>query len=159
MMSNVKTMKKRSSKQRTAFVVNDDPVLLKIIANMLKKDRIKATTSTNAIDALARLSESPLPDIIITDIYMPEMDGWRFCRLLRSPEYPQFNDTPVLIVSATFSGKQTEQISQDLGRHGFLPTPFDNETLLAHVDGLLQGKPLKTKTRLLIIESSKSNVD
>ena len=46
------------------------------------------------------------PDIVITDLYMKGIDGWRFCRLLRSEEYKRFNRVPILVVSATFSGDE-----------------------------------------------------
>ena len=55
---------------------------------------------------------------------MPGIDGWQFCQLLRSPEYPRFNRVPILVVSATFSGSDAEQLSIDLGADAFLAAPF-----------------------------------
>ena len=71
----------------TAVVVNDDVTQLNILSRLLRKDGISAMAFSSAEDALSSMNPSTPPDPIITDVYMPGIDGWRFCRLLRSPEY------------------------------------------------------------------------
>lgn len=65
----------------TAVVVNDDNTQRRIQAGLLHKAGISANTFDSARAALLAMSGQPPPDIIITDLYMPGIDGWKFCRL------------------------------------------------------------------------------
>ena len=73
------------SKHYTAVVVNDDPIQLRLTSGLLEKDGLKVESFSGAEEALKAIAGSNLPNIIITDLHMPGIDGWRFCRLLRSP--------------------------------------------------------------------------
>ena len=54
-------------------------------------------------EALSVLRARRPVNLIVTDLYMPKIDGWRFCRLLRSPSFTEYNSIPiVVVVSATF---------------------------------------------------------
>ena len=151
-------MRNPNSKQTqpTAAVVDDDVTQLKVLSGLLKKAGIAATTWPSAEAALAGMSSDTPPDIIITDLYMPDIDGWRFCRLLRSPEYSAFNRVPVLVVSATFSGDEAARITADIGADAFLPVPVDGPTFIARVRALLAGEAPKYRPRALIIDDSRS---
>ena len=107
-----------------AVVVNDDPTQLNVLALFLRKAGLEPRAFSSAQAALVAMSACAgsadkdigrLPAIIVTDLYMPGIDGWRFCRLLRSPEYAAFNQVPILVVSATFSGAEASRIAADLG--------------------------------------------
>ena len=89
---------------------------------------------------------------------MPGIDGWRFCRLLRSPEYEPFNRIPVLIVSATFSGDEASRITADLGANAFMSSPVDGKQFIAQVWALLNGEQPRDRLRVLIVEDSKKLV-
>lgn len=63
-------------------------------------------------EALSVLRARRPVNLIVTDLYMPKIDGWRFCRLLRSPSFTEYNSIPiVVVVSATFSGTDAEGVS------------------------------------------------
>jgi len=57
---------------------------------------------------LSKLREIKSVDLIVTDLYMPGIDGWKLCRLLRSLEFAEFNKIPILVMSATFSGSDAD---------------------------------------------------
>ena len=95
-----------TGKGREVMVVNDDPTQLCLLVELLKKGGYNVCKCCDARKAVARLAGGTTPDLIITDLHMPGMDGWRFSRLLRSPEFQEFNETPILVVSATFSGQE-----------------------------------------------------
>ncbi|MBI3948890.1 MAG: hypothetical protein HY314_00305 [Acidobacteria bacterium] len=84
------------------------------------------------------------------------MDGWRFCRLLRSPEYAACNNIPVLVVSATFSGTEAEQVTTNLGANAFLHAPCDPSSLRACVRALLDGQTTPASMRVLIVEDDQA---
>jgi len=137
----------------SVVVVNDDPIQLRTISAILEKDGWNVIACEGAELALKIIDEQGPPDVIITDLHMPGIDGWRFCRLLRSPEYPQLNQIPILVISATFSGTDTHQVTIDLGANAFLEAPFKASVLKNYVKSLLAGKSPAFKKRVLIVES------
>jgi len=112
----------------TAVVVNDDVTQLRVLSGLLRKDGFETQMFETAQDALAAMDQERPPDLIVTDLYMPGIDGWRFCRLLRSSEYPLFNEVPILVVSATFAGDEASRITADLGANAFLPSPLPHSS-------------------------------
>ena len=139
-----------------AIVVNDDPTQLAILAGLLVKAGIEAHAFAEAEAALITMDPARPPDLIVTDLYMPGIDGWRFCRLLRSPEYAAYNEIPILVVSATFAGDHPARIAADIGADAFLPSPVDGKAFVSQVQGLLTGKEARLLPRVLIVEDSKS---
>ena len=85
-----------------------------MLAGLLRKEGIDATAFESAEAALADMNAARPPDLIVTDLYMPCIDGWRFCRLLRSPEYEAFNTVPIPVVSATFAGDEASSTGRAL---------------------------------------------
>src|SRR5262245_60562061 len=124
----------------TALVINDDISQLHLMTTLLEKDGLQVVPCRSAEEALEILDERGLVDVIVTDLHMPGIDGWRLCRLLRSPQYAALNSVPVLVVSATFSGTDTEEVSTDLGANAFLAVPYESERLRESVRNLLAGQ-------------------
>ncbi|HVN72680.1 MAG TPA: response regulator, partial [Desulfomonilia bacterium] len=140
------------------FVVNDAQAQLVYLSGLLTKQGLDVKAFTSAEAALAEMKSGNPPHLIVTDLHMPGLDGWRLCRLLRSPEYMAFNAAPILVVSATFSGEDPEQITADLGANAFLPAPVDSKHFIEHVKRLLAGEAPQRITRALIIDSNKSMI-
>lgn len=140
----------------TAVVVNDDATQCKALSGLLTREGIEVRTFESAGAALeAFVQESP-PDLIVTDLYMPGIDGWRFCRLLRSPEYAAFNRVPILVVSATFAGEEASRITANLGANAFLPSPVEGPRFIEQVHMLLGGEQPQETPRVLIVEDSRT---
>ncbi|MFZ1612534.1 MAG: response regulator [Holophaga sp.] len=137
-------------------LVNDDRVQRLHLCRLLESEGLIALPFAGAVDALEGLQRMAPPDLIITDLNMPGMDGWGFCRLLRSPEFPTFNRTPILVVSATFSGEEPARITADLGANAFLPAPVEAVPFLAQVRRLLAGDTSPLASRVLIVEDARS---
>ncbi|RLB05145.1 MAG: hypothetical protein DRG83_03180 [Deltaproteobacteria bacterium] len=134
------------------LLVNDDVFQLSLIANFLEREGWNVVSCSQTEKALEEIEKASPPfDLIITDLHMPVIDGWRFCRLLRSEEFKQYNKTPLLVVSATFSGVDAESITRDIGANAFLPIPFKTEDLKSAVINLLEGKVHSLKKRVLVI--------
>ncbi len=133
------------------MIVNDDPLQLRIGATILGREGFKVFSCPSAEEGLRLLSELSAVNVIVTDLYMPGIDGWRFCRLLRSAAFRQFNRIPILVVSAIFSGADAEELTVQLGADGFLAAPYEPATLCRAVRGLLvDTKPVSSKTVLLV---------
>ncbi len=148
-----------------AVVVNDDLTQLNVLSGLVRKAGMEPRAFAAAEAALVDMSIwtegrvgdiCALPSIIVTDLYMPGIDGWRFCRLLRSPEYTAFNHVPILVVSATYASDEAERIAADLGAEAFLSSPVDGRRFVEQVQAILNGKRVRTPLRVLIVEDSRS---
>src|SRR5947207_3861917 len=79
------------------LIVDDDPDILEFLSYNLKKEGYEIRTAANGRLALKE-AEKFLPDIILLDVMMPEMDGIETCRLLR--ENPDFKDVYIIFLTA-----------------------------------------------------------
>jgi PAS domain S-box-containing protein len=142
----------------TIVVLNDDPVQLHLLSRLLEGAGYDVDAYLDPSEALAHLSSEPRPrvDAFAIDLHMPGIDGWKVCGLLRSPEFLAYNETPILVVSATFSGADVEAITADLGADGFLSVPFSRDGLLGHVRDLLDGVRPESRPHALVIEDDEA---
>ncbi len=152
------TTEKCAERLPLALVVNDDRTQLKTLAILLKRAGFRVREHGGAEAALRALQDGVRPDLIVTDIHMPVIDGWHFCRLLRSPDYPQTNATPILVVSATFAGEEVSRITADLGANAFMAAPVDGRRFTECAQMLLRGEAPASRLRALVCEDSDSLV-
>src|SRR4029453_7047856 len=138
----------------TALVINDDPSQLHLMVGLFEKDGLQVVRCQSTEEALTILDECGTVDVIVTDLHMPGIDGWRLCQLLRSPQYAALNAVPVLVVSATFSGTDTEQVTTDLGANAFLAVPYDATTFRESIRNLLAGRTPQAARRVILVEDS-----
>jgi len=138
------------------IVVNDDSTQLNVLAGLLNTEGIRTETFTDAEAALEAMDRDGPPDLIVTDLYMPHLDGWRFCRLLRSPEHESLNRVPVLVVSATFSGDEAARITADLGANAFLPSPVNGRQYVEQVRTLMAGGHPRHFLHCLLIDEEEA---
>jgi len=117
----------------TVLVVDDDPTFCGIMAEILKMYRARVFIATSAEEAIAIL-EKMTPDLILTDVMMPEVDGLTFVRQIRA-EGPSAR-VPVIVVSAGVSSREQAAALQ-AGADSFLPKPFSLKDLQAAVSTLL----------------------
>jgi len=102
------------------LLVEDDEEILNFNANYLGKKGYSVLKSKNGKEALA-LIEKILPDIIITDLMMPEMDGATLLKTIRKQE--STNHIPVIVLSAKASAESRMEILK-LGAQAYLAKPF-----------------------------------
>ncbi len=150
-------MSNHEIKSHFVIVINDDAVQCELLSGLLRKNGFIVESFPNPLVALDFLSKQDmLPGLIITDLRMPVMDGWQFCRLLRSPEHARFNSIPVLIVSATFAGEDARQLCHDAGADAFLSAPVDPQSFLEKVNDLLVGVREHAPAAVMVIEQDQA---
>ncbi len=138
-----------------AVVVNDDGIQCQILSGLLSRAGIEAKTFESAESALMAMKGLGAPDLIVTDLYMPGIDGWRFCRLLRSKDYAFLNSVPILVVSATFAGEDVSAITADLGANAFMASPVEGKVFVETARSLMAGeKPVRELDILIVADSS-----
>jgi putative two-component system response regulator len=118
------------------LVVDDTPDNLTLMTGLLR-DQYKVKVSTNGEKALKIAESMPLPDLILLDIMMPEMDGYEVCRQLKAN--PKTADIPVIFLTAkTEVSDETKGLN--LGAVDYLTKPVNPGILLARVRNHLQLK-------------------
>jgi CheY-like chemotaxis protein len=137
---------------KTIVLVNDELVQRTKTVLWLENAGYAVRAFECASDALTSMQDCAIPDLIITDLFMPGIDGWRFCRLLKSAEFSQLNQVPVMIASATYSGDDASRITRDLGAELLLSLPTSREELLHAVQDILERRQPDLRLAVLIIE-------
>ena len=124
-------MKKLMSKR--LLVVDDEPNLLRAVAACLKAAGYDVSTARSGREALMQLAEA-VPDLVVSDIRMPGMDGYQLARQLRGS--PRTALVPIVFLSA--KDETVDRIEGfRAGVDAYLTKPFEPEELIAVVNGIL----------------------
>lgn len=119
------------------LVVDDEPDKLQLLAFALEQEGYEILTAADGEQGLAAVTEHQ-PDLIVTDVMMPRMDGYEMVRRVRSD--PQTRFIPVIIQSAARSQAQDVRLGSEVGALGYLTDPTDIDLLRARARTLLEFK-------------------
>ena len=120
------------------MVVDDSPTVVKFVSFALRSTGCKVITACDGMDALEKLSaaESGV-DLIITDLNMPNVDGYELIKTLR--ENPEYANIPIIILSSE-EEEQDKKLGTEAGASSYLVKPFKPQVLMAEVSKYLQVK-------------------
>ena len=106
--------------KKTVLVVDDAPANLQMVNSILKDD-YKIRVATSGAKALILVKLQPLPDLILLDVVMPEMDGYEVCGILKAT--PEVRDIPVIFLTGkTEADDETKGF--DMGAVDYIHKPF-----------------------------------
>lgn len=143
----------------TLLVINDDPVQLHLLASLLEQEHEQVIRFTCSESAWQWLQEGHVPDGIVLDLHMPGINGWRFCELLHT-QGPQGQPVPpVLVVSATYSGMDAEELLTDMGASAFLPLPAEPARIRQQVRQLLEAPVAPKGFHLWMVSSHQTETE
>jgi CheY-like chemotaxis protein len=118
-----------AGRQQEILAVDDNPLSLQLLKNILKKAGYHVRPAHNGTLAL-RAVQSKRPDLILLDVKMPDMDGYEICRRLKSDE--KNRDIPVIFISGL--GETTQRVQGfNAGGVDYIAKPFEPEEVLARV--------------------------
>jgi PAS domain S-box-containing protein len=120
--------------RRTVLVVDDIAENRAVMRDLLEELDLVVVEAVNGRQALASV-ESQRFDLLLMDIFLPEMDGLEVIRRLR--RRPELTDLPVIAVSASASNSDARSCL-DAGANAFLPKPVDERALLEQIGKLLR---------------------
>ena len=118
------------------YLVDDDPEVLTLLGRTLEEAGHRVESSPSALQALRQIPMSR-PDVVITDIMMPEMDGFELTRELR--RRPELGHMKIVVLSAK-SYDFDRRRAKELGADGYLTKPFQRETLLGSIERILSSE-------------------
>jgi len=113
------------------LVVEDTEDSRILLEDMLRANGREVESAVNGVEALQK-AEQVAPDLIISDILMPEMDGYEFCRRIKHD--PQLQLIPFIFYTATYTDARDEQLALSLGASRFVVKPEDPVKLLEIID-------------------------
>jgi len=144
------------TEKKKILIVEDEADVVKVIKTYLESVGHDVTVANNGRLGLEALREN-LPDLIITDVVMPEMGGFEFYKVLKKDEIAK--KIPVLILTGR---SKMEDSFKVLGVDDFLAKPFEGKNLLAKVEALFTKAEDKdkgmVKKKILITGSDKDTV-
>lgn len=121
------------------LAVDDDPMNLKLVAATLGKEGFEVLTANNGKEGYQKAIEL-LPDLVILDVMMPEMDGYQVCSQLR--KNPKTANIPVMMLTSLSSVEQKIK-GFDAGADDYLAKPFVPDELIAHAKALLRRRVIE----------------
>lgn len=119
---------------KNVLVVDDDPILLKIAEDMLGRKGVSCTTCMNFQEVVAALGKSDY-DIVLTDVQMPDTDGFALLRLLRNSDIGNSRTIPVAAMTARGDGNSG--IYEKEGFAGCIHKPFNIHALLTFLSTIM----------------------
>ncbi|AFY80504.1 response regulator transcription factor [Oscillatoria acuminata] len=132
--------------QKRLLLIDDDPNLILLVKDYLEFRGYEVTTAENGREALEIL-EKEMPDMIICDVMMPEMDGYAFVEQVRKDH--RTNWIPVLFLSA--KGQSQDRVKGlNTGADVYMVKPFEPEELVSQVEASLKqaGRLLQHQLKL-----------
>ena len=119
---------------KNVLVVDDDPILLKIAEDMLGRKGVSCTTCMNFQEVVAALGKSDY-DIVLTDLQMPDTDGFALLRLLRNSDIGNSRTIPIAVMTARGDGNSG--IYEKEGFAGCIHKPFNIHALLTFLSTVM----------------------
>ena len=118
------------------LVVDDSPTLRKVVTSILERHGYEAIAAADGLVALDELHNAEVPfDLVLLDFVMPKMNGFQFCRAVRTTE--RFAMLPVVLMSAK-SDKIRDHFVDQTGAVDAISKPFDAQALIVAIENALR---------------------
>ncbi len=127
---------------RRLLLVDDEPAILSLLTRYFQRDQMpyEVHTASDGFEAGLQMARFH-PDLVVLDLMMPYVDGFRVCKLIRSN--PQMHNTGILVMTGYASQENAERALKE-GADRWLAKPFDPADLAQQVEAILaqRGKPV-----------------
>jgi len=123
------------------LIIDDDLAMCQLLQRMLEK-HYHVTTKNDGMSAMYWLAQGNLPDLIITDLDMPNINGEDFVINLKNSGF--FNEVPFIVITG-YAGKEQKLKCMKLGIHDYFEKPFNPRDLLFSVEVVLKHNQKKVK--------------
>ncbi len=117
------------------LIVDDEPNIVLSLDYLVRKKGYTPFIARNGSEAIA-IAQAEIPDLILLDIMMPDIDGYEVCQTLKKDQ--RFNDTKIIFLSAK-SKKEDIEKGLQMGADKYFTKPFSTKQLLQEMVDLMQG--------------------
>src|ERR1700757_3449163 len=117
----------------TVYFIDDSATMREVIKIAFRRESINVITCADAASALSQFEEHP-PDVVITDVIMPDQDGYSVCSQIK--QNPQFGKTPVILMSGVVN-KNVADRAVAVQADELVRKPFQPQELIGRVKTLL----------------------
>ena len=124
--------------KKKILVVDDEEQNRKLLTSILKAEGYDTETAIDGKNAVEN-AKNYLPDLILLDVMMPEMDGYEACKAIKS--LPETSNIPVVIITA-LADSDSRLKGLDAGANDFLTKPVGRSELMLRVKNLLKIKEI-----------------
>ena len=142
-------MQTRKGQGKTILVVDDEPRIVEAVSMNLDVEGYQVSAASNGYEALDKVTKE-LPDLVILDVMMPEMDGFETLKSIR-----EVSSVPVIML--TVKGEETDRVKGlDLGADDYVTKPFGPRELVSRVKAALRRAETPTpapKTEIRVDEN------
>lgn len=115
------------------LLVDDEKDLVEIVSNRLQASGYEVIVAYDGQEALDKARKEK-PDLIILDLMLPKMDGYKVCRMLKFDE--KYKHIPIIMFTARAQGED-EKMGMEVGANAYMTKPFEPQVLLAKIKELL----------------------
>ena len=116
------------------LIVDDEPDIVTVISKSLKDNGYEVITADNGQEALEK-AKTEKPDLILLDLMLPRMDGYKVCGLLKNDT--RYAKTPIILFTAKAQEKD-KKLGEEVGADAYITKPFEPEILLVKIKELLK---------------------
>ena len=118
------------------LLIEDEEMMSNLIKRRLEANGYEVATAFDGQTGL-ELARQSKPDLILLDIMLPKLDGYKVCRFLKFDD--KYKVIPIIMLTAL--GQDTDiALGRDMGADAYLVKPFDSQTLLGKIQELLEKK-------------------
>jgi len=129
----------RESIRVEILIVEDSPTQAAELKYTLERHNFAVTVACNGIEALAQIS-ARMPSIVISDIVMPDMNGYQLCRKIKQDD--RYKNLPVILLTSLSDPRDVVQ-GLECGADNFLTKPYEEKYIISRIQYILANKNLK----------------
>ncbi len=121
--------------RKKVLVVDDEYDLVELIESRLEANGYEVVKAINGMTGLQKAKDE-LPDVIILDVSMPQIDGFSVCRIIKSN--PKLRDIPIIMLTSR-TAKSDRKLGKEIQADAYMTKPFEASNLLGKIEQLAKG--------------------
>ena len=128
--------KPKVAPKKRILIVEDQAMIVNMLKMRLEANHYEVITASDGQEGFEK-AQKENPDLIILDVMLPKMNGYKVCQLLKAD--PKYKTIPVIISSGR-TPQEIRRVSKDVGADAYMHKPFEAEVLLAKMKELIEAK-------------------
>jgi CheY-like chemotaxis protein len=126
------------------LIVDDTPANLRLLRAVLEGENFAVVEAADGVEALQVLERGGI-DAVISDILMPNMDGYRFCHEVRQRK--NLRHLPLIIYSSTYNSPADAQLALDMGADKYIKKPAPIKEITAALEEIIRRGPRRRRRK------------